>query len=277
MRERLLHGLVRHLAPHWVKNRLNRALVDLERFHPCVTVSVPPGRRPLILAPHPDDESIACGGTIGHYVRAGAAVRVVFLTDGRLGDPVLHRLPRDSPERHRREDTLAVRRQDEARAALSVLGVSQFDFLAARDGELSEAVGEVGAKLATIMAQAQPDVVLLPFITDRHPDHFAANRCLMDAVQRLGAGSEDGIECLGYELWSPLYANLLVDISPCMDLKRRAVACHASQLKSDDYMDGIEGLNRYRAVAGQVQGKYAEAYFRAPLATYRRLYQESLV
>ena len=123
----------------------------------------------------------------------------------------------------------------------------------------------------------RPDVVLLPFLTDRHADHFAANRCLMNAAQRLGPGWIDGIECLGCEIWSPIYANLTIDISAWIDAKRRAVACHASQLRDADYWAGVEGLNRYRAVSALTGGTHAEAFFRAPLETYRRLYQQMLL
>lgn len=277
MRARLLRALVRTWMPQAVRNALNRAFVDLERFHPPRAVARPPGQRPLLLAPHPDDESIACGGTLTHYVRAGAAVSVVFLTDGRLGDPQLRRLPRASPERTQREDALVALRRREAEAALAVLGITDFSFLAARDGELGEAVDEVGARLAGILERVRPDVVLLPFLTDRHADHFAANRCLMNAAERLGPGWIDGVECLGYEVWSPIYANLSVDISACMESKRRAVACHASQLRHEDYLAGIEGLNRYRAVSGRVGGDFAEAFFSAPLSTYRTLFRQLLL
>jgi LmbE family N-acetylglucosaminyl deacetylase len=122
----------------------------------------------------------------------------------------------------------------------------------------------------------RPDVVLLPFLTDRHADHFATSRCFMAAVDAIAAPWTETIECLGYEVWSPIYANLSIDISACFETKRRAIACHASQLAHDDLLAGIEGLNRFRAVSGLVGGSHAEAYFRAPLPLFSSLYQRML-
>ena len=65
-----------------------------------------------------------------------------------------------------------------------------------------------------------------------------------------------------------------MDISAAIELKRKAVQCHASQLQLFDFLAGIEGLNRFRALSGLTDGTYAEAFFHAPLATYRRLYHK---
>jgi N-acetylglucosamine malate deacetylase 1 len=235
---------------------------------------VPPGRRALVLAPHPDDESIGCGGTVHKYVQSGAAVRVVVLTDGRDGDPTLRRLARNDPARQRGEDELARRRKSETLAALQVLGVEDSCFLDGIDGALGRHAAPVTDRLADILAQWRPDTVLLPFLTDRHADHFATNGCLLDAVARIDAPWTESLSCLGYETWSPIYANLYVDISSAIEHKRRAVQCHASQLQFNDFLAGIEGLNRFRALSGLTEGTYAEAFFLAPLPTYRRLYHK---
>jgi len=85
------------------------------------------------------------------------------------------------------------------------------------------------------------------------------------------------MNCLGYETWSPIYANVYVDISSTVDCKLRALNCHESQLPFADFHAGVEGLNRYRAVTGMTGGTHAEAFFLAPLSTYRRLYHNLLL
>ena len=50
-------------------------------------VCEPANGRIVVLAPHMDDETLGCGGTIARHVRAGAQVTVIFLTDGRRGGP----------------------------------------------------------------------------------------------------------------------------------------------------------------------------------------------
>lgn len=269
---RRLEHWVRAWAPRRWRNALDRAVLDLERFHPPQTPAAPPGRRPLLLAPHPDDESIACGGTLARYARQGVPVHVVFLTDGRLGDPAVRAMPQGSARRAAAETDLAARRQQEARAALQVLGVAGHDFLEAPDGALATSLERVVPPLAALLDRLRPDVVLLPFVTDRHADHAAATSCLLAAAERMDAGWTEAVDCLGYEVWSPIYANLLIDIGEVAGVKRRAIACHASQLKDVDYLAGVEGLNRYRGIQGGVPGGAAEAFFRAPLPVWRSLH-----
>lgn len=277
MKYELAHLAYRHLFPRWIKNALERSIVELERFYMPTTVELPPGRRVLVLAPHPDDESVGCGGTVRKYVESNASVRVVILTDGRDGDPTVRRLSGNDPERQRLEDALAVTRKAEAAAALHVLGVEQGYFLDAIDGQLRLHVAPIAARLAGILSEWRPDIVLLPFLTDRHADHFATNRCFIEAVNQLEGDWAQSLNCLGYESWSPIYANVYVDISSTMECKRRALKCHETQLRSDDFLAGIEGLNRFRAVTGLTGGTYAEAFFLTPLPTYRHLYHNLLL
>ena len=276
MSYRLVHRAYRLLFPRWIKNALERSIVELERFNPHTTVQLPPGRRVLVLAPHPDDECIGCGGTVRKYVDLGSCVRVVVLTDGRDGDPTVSRLARNDPERERLESELVIRRKSEAVAALKILGAEHGYFLGASDGQLRHHVASIAVRLACILSEWRPDIVLLPFLTDRHADHFATNRCFFDAVSQLKAGWVESLNCLGYETWSPIYANVYVDISATMECKRQALNCHESQLRFTNFLACVEGLNRFRAVSGLTGGTYAEAFFLAPLPTYRRLYHNLL-
>ncbi|MEK8051127.1 PIG-L deacetylase family protein [Ideonella sp. DXS22W] len=268
---RWLAAALRRASPHWVRNALAAELIGYERWRPPEVLHAPPGRRLLVLAPHPDDESIACGGTLALAVAAGAAVQVVFLTDGRLGDAALRRLPEGSAGRRAAEEALAARRQGEALAALAALGVTEHCFAGAPDGALRAHLATVADQLAPLLVQWRPDTVLLPCFTDRHADHFAANLCLFAAVDRAGPAACAGLRVLGYEAWSPLYANLVVDVDATYAHKRRAIACHASQLAGVDYLAGVEGLNRFRAISSMAGCGHAEAFLAAPLPTYRRL------
>lgn len=267
---------VRHLRPRWVRNALADSFQGFERYALPAVLERPPGARVLVLAPHPDDESIGCGGSIQRLVQAGVPVRVCFLTDGAQGDPALRALAASSAARRSGEAALVGRRRAEARAALTVLGVAQHDFFDAPDGGLGDAVDTLAPKLAAVLDDWRPDTVLLPFLTDRHPDHHAASHCLAAAVQRTGEARAPDT-CLGFELWSPILANVVVDIGCCLDIKRRAIACHASQLKDVDYWQAVEGLNRYRAVSALLPGGHAEAFHQSGWAAYRRLLARSRV
>ena len=269
--------IYKHLFPRWIKNAMDRSIVDLERFHPPIATDRPPGKRVLVLAPHPDDECIGSGGTLCKYVDAGADIRVAVLTDGCQGNPELRRLARNDPARLSMENELVVRRKQETLAALEILGVREHDFLEAKDGALHREVPKIAKKLVNILSEWRPDVVLLPFLTDRHTDHFATNRCFLEAVEQLDASWVKALHCLGYEIWSPIYANVQVDITATMDRKRQALNCYKSQLEHNDYLAGVEGLNRFRAVSGLTGGRYAEAFFHAPLSIYKNIYRNLLL
>lgn len=234
----------------------------------------PPGRRILVLAPHMDDEVLGCGGTLRKHALAGASITVAYLTDGRRGDPTLNEARLPAAEKRAREDRLVARRKEEARRAAAILGIRDLVFLDRPDGALTTNE-ELRGSIRELLRSGGPDLVYLPFLTDRHRDHWEANRALMEAA-RGGAGRAPEFRCCGYEIWSPLVANCLVDISEVVEDKRRAIAQFESQLEHADYLGGILHLNAYRALA-HLRGKgHAEAFFLAPFRDYERLYREMI-
>jgi len=133
--------------------------------------------RVLLFAPHPDDESLACSVLLQRGVRTGAAVRVVYATDGDDNpwpQRVLERKWRLNANDRRRWGGL---RRAEALAALRVLGVpgSAARFLGLPDQKLTAMLTadcrSVLDRLATIIADWRPTHLLLPSISDTHPDH----------------------------------------------------------------------------------------------------------
>src|SRR5215471_5295900 len=90
---------------------------------PLTTLTIQPDARLLVVAPHPDDETIGAGGLIQSVHEAGGAVRVVYLTNGEAyPEGVRAALPRSKPGPLIYRD-YGKRRQGEARDALRVLGV----------------------------------------------------------------------------------------------------------------------------------------------------------
>jgi len=95
-------------------------------------VSEPPGERVLVLAPHPDDEALGCGGTVRLLIEAKKKIRVLFLTSGERADPAQE----VSPAVHCSGSAAgscvtdySLMREKEAERALRVLGVSEYAFL----------------------------------------------------------------------------------------------------------------------------------------------------
>lgn len=76
----------------------------------------------------------------------------------------------------------------------------------------------------------------------------------------------------GYEVWSPLPATAVADITRYFEGKRAAMSCYASQNASIDYMHHIEGLNAYRAMTfGGRRARHAEAFLELTADVYLEL------
>lgn len=207
---------------------------------------VPAMQKVLVIAPHPDDESIGCGGMIRLHVEGGDPIRLVVLTSGEDG------LARESKERAQ-----AIR-EAEARAAARVLGVHRLDFLRLPDRGLAECIPVAAADLVDILAGDPPHVIYLPHPADAHPDHEAAYPIVKAALA--GIRSIGQAELRGYEVWTPMPLHSWVaDISAVMDTKLRAILCYRSQLCDVRYDRAAVGLNLYRG-AMAAGSSYAEAF-----------------
>ena len=235
-------------------------------FSTSALVWEPGAERLLVLAPHMDDETIGCGGTLARHVRAGATARVVFLTDGRAGSGALGKL--SGAARRAAETELVATRKAEAHLALQILGIAACSFLDAQDGMLADD-RNVAAGLREILADERPELVYVPHFLEQHPDHCAANQVLFEALRGLSLNAQ----VLAYEVWTPLLPNCLVKIDEVLELKRHALSQYRSQLADLDYAHTALALNAYRSAAlSGNQGRYAEAFCSMSLPQYQRLY-----
>ena len=262
----ILRWLVRRLLPTRTRQFLEYVTCSVADATPPNLVSVPRVRSVLVLAPHPDDDVIGCGGTLHHHVRSGASVTVVYMTDGRLGDLRLQEDALQGDERQALQRELVRVRRAEARAAADVLGLGELVFLDYPDGELQRSGRTVG-RMRAVLEQYRPDVIYLPFPADRHPDHVETARIFSAAVGE----APDGCQVYAYEVWSPLYPNCMVDISDVAEVKRQALLQFATQVADNDFIHSIFGLNAYRAAFHLKSRGYAEAFFRCSPCEFRRL------
>jgi LmbE family N-acetylglucosaminyl deacetylase len=188
----------------------------------------------LIVAPHMDDEVLACGGALA-LLPDKAAWHVVYATDG-MGspEPVL-------PWRDKISLDLGRTRQAEAEAAMALLGLppANVHFINLPDGRLHRHMLPLCQAIMRLVAWLKPDHVLVPFRYDRHPDHLAVNHTLMRLAQE---GSFQGTltEYFVYHRWRLLPAgdvrrylrrDLLheVDVTAVAHRKRAALDCFKSQ------------------------------------------------
>src|SRR5262249_29639543 len=128
----------------------------------------------VVIAPHPDDEAIGCGGSICLQVERGNRVAVVFLTSGELG---VKNLPG--------EEVRKIREQEAERAA-EVLGVAALSFLRRPDWYVGHAVAEAAAALRPVLAREAPKMIFLPHAQEWHPDHRACLPVVAQALESSG-------------------------------------------------------------------------------------------
>ncbi len=149
------------------------------RCNPAMTriLTFDPGNRLLVFAPHPDDETIASGELIQLALAAGAAVRVVFATDGDNNPWPQRWTERRWRIEARDRERWGRRRRDEARAALSALGVPAggTSFLGWPDLGLTQKLEDAAAidRLVAEISAFAPTHVAMPSLRDTHPDHGA--------------------------------------------------------------------------------------------------------
>lgn len=219
----------------------------------------------LVLAPHADDELLGCGGLLAQLVAAGAAVRVLFLTDGGGGAEAV-----DDREAYRR------RRRAEARAVAERMGFAGTERLAIPDGALAGRLEEAAAAIRRALVAFRPALLLVPAPTEASADHraaFAALHRLLGGVRPDAGGGDPeplaevaaGLEILVYEINRPGWPDLLVDVGAEVPLLGEAMALYASQQERRDYWRASLGLRRYRTLTLPAAVEAAEGYRRLGL------------
>jgi LmbE family N-acetylglucosaminyl deacetylase len=201
----------------------------------------------VVVAPHPDDEAIGCGGALCAHAERGDRVLPVFLTSGEQ-DPGLKHLPRES---------VWEIREPEAFRAAATLGAAAPTFLRGPDWFVGDHVSEMAERLRPILVREAPSLVYVPHPEEWHPDHRAA----LAVVQAALRGTDFPPPVLrGYEVWTPLATyDDVEDITSVMRRKLNAIGCYRSQLGALRYDRAVRGLNQYRGIMA-ARCRYAEVY-----------------
>lgn len=214
-----------------------------------------PARRALVLAPHADDETLACGGTLAALADEGARVEVLVVTDG----------AGDEPDPARRRATAELRLGETAEALRRLGGgAARCAFLP--DRGLSRAGAALAEALERALLEALPDLVFVPSPVEVHPDHRAVAEAFLglfsgDAGRRLAAALPEGARAAFFEVSQPFRPNALVDVSSTLARKEEAVAAFVSQLGGHDYAAFARGLGQYRRLSLPRSVASAESFF----------------
>ena len=200
--------------------------------------------RLVVVAAHPDDESIGAGGLIARAHDRGMQVYVALLTAGEAADPAV-----TDGSRH----ALARMRLAEMEAAVSLLAPgAPVVFLGAQDGHLDECEPQVAAYLAETLGQGGRTLVAAPWREDPHPDHRSAGRAAATAAAAAGARLVEFPVRLwldadpGEAPWDRMVQLSLTDAE--RDRKVAAIGAHVSQVRSPDVL-----RSRLAHLAGTVE------------------------
>ncbi len=207
-------------APLW--------LAALERG-PLPPLDLTECRRLIVVAPHPDDETLGVGAMAAQLLASGADVRVVSVSDGGAAQPGATLSGRIR---------LATTRRYELRRATSALGLPPPVRLGLPDGELTGHEARLTESLVEILRAAGPDTwCAATWRGDGHPDHEAVGRAAAAACARTGAA------LLEYPVWMWHWATPADPVVPwerarsvpahgwAVNRKRQAVQCYRSQLR----------------------------------------------
>ena len=218
----------------WIKNKVYG--YDLPKPVKIKPWKINPEDKICVLAPHPDDETIACGGLLAKF---GAQCDVVLLTDGQNG----------GAKEWSKDKTAQVRLQ-EFEQAMRFLKVNSFTCLHGKDLSLIDDYAKFAA-----YDFSRYDYVLMPHPQDNHIDHMTVSAFW----RRLQKQKKVKARAVYYELWAPMsLPNAYIDISDVVENKRQAIAFYKSQLTNIDYTSRILGLNHYRGIAHKAE--YEEDY-----------------
>jgi LmbE family N-acetylglucosaminyl deacetylase len=210
----------------------------------------------LVVAPHPDDETLGTGGTIKRLTSQGHRVAVLTVA--------AHMPPLYSEEVH--QTTLR-----ESRAAHSVLGVHESIYLDKPAVYLHEIpLPEFVGLVLDQVNRLSPDILFIPFY-DRHIDHRMIFEACMVAARPVGPGSKIQLvaayETISETFWNApniepnFLPNLCIDISDHIDAKIKAMECYKSQVHEFPGPRSIEALRALAVFRGSQAGYgYAEAF-----------------
>jgi bacillithiol biosynthesis deacetylase BshB1 len=174
----------------------------------------------LAIGPHPDDIEIGIGGIVAKHAALGLRVGLCDLTAGEMGS-----------------NGTVEERIAEGEAARAVLGARWRVNLRLPDRAIGSHPSHI-VQIASLVRQAKPRVIALPYWSDRHPDHVRSSHVLTDAVFNAGLRRFDA----NGEAWKPEWVcyyfindsaapSFVVDVSEYYETKRRALASHVSQFR----------------------------------------------
>jgi len=201
-------------------------------------LEIKPEDKILIIAPHPDDESIGTGGLLCTYP---TQCTVIVATDGRKADQDVE------------PDDMATIRSEELYNAMSISGIKKYRELGFKDGELCDNEG-----CFSTIDFSKYSKVFLPHHNEMHPDHVSVFAFAVNEIKKQQA---NGISIYQYETRKSFdSADCYLDITDKIDKKVAMIYSYKSQIKLFDHASFAKAINNYVASKRGYGHSYFEAY-----------------
>jgi len=212
--------------------------------------------RIIVFAPHPDDETLGCGGTIARRISEGYEVLIVVLTDGRNALLTTFGIESDP-----KPSELKGIREAEVKRAARILGATEDSvlFLSFEDGTLSQNRSQAKKKVSNILRSKTPVEVYFTYEKDLNIDHRATSHIVRDSIEELGIETRDYrysiekkqprvVPSLGSFFNKSRGSVIRVDISRFLPLKKKALREFRSQIEIISPLQRrpvVDGIDRF--------------------------------
>ena len=210
--------------------------------------------RVLVIAAHPDDEVLGVGGTIARYVKEGAFVSILIVTEG-------------CSTQYPGVVEMIERKQQEATEAARILGVTDVRFGGLPDMKLDTLPSvAVNACIEDVVRDVEPGLVFTQAEHDVNRDHQVIFNATAVACRPFSAPSVERI----YSYYTPsssewgttsFQATTYVDVSEVFDLKMAAMTAYSSEVRPFPHPRSVEALRHVAGFFGNAMGvRYAESF-----------------
>lgn len=207
-------------------------------------------RRALVVVAHPDDEVLACGGSIAKWSSAGVEVGVLFMADGE-----------SSRQRQTSSAEWIRRRREESARAAEYLGHRVIGFCDYPDNQMDTIpLLEIIQKVEVVVSEFGPDTVITHFAGDLNVDHQVVARSVQTAVRPIPGSPVQLVlsaEVASSTEWAAsggsFGPNLFVDISDFIDVKLRALSAYESEVRPAPHprsLAAVTALAQWRGSTG---------------------------
>ena len=214
----------------------------------------------LVVAAHPDDEVIGCGGTIAKLKKQGNEIHVLFIADG------------ESSRNVKNLSNLILKRKKSATKASKVLGIKKIYFCDLPDNKLDSLSRLSITKLVEkYLFKIKPHTVLTHFFGDLNIDHQIVSKAVITSCRPQKENSVKKL--LFFEIPSStewqitnkksniFYPNWFEDITKTKNKKIKALKAYQSEMRKWPHPRSIKGINSLMQVRGATAGyKFAEAF-----------------